>query len=175
MREGWQEMAALCGKMMDAEEGRMVGFLLSVVSNVCRMEPTLVIRLCCGLGDDCLAVGMDKIEMEAREVYSLADEYDVMKSELDDKRQEVEDLEEDVKELKKKVEWLEGQVRLQKRVREEDKKNSGTKREGFMGPQGRDVACQATTVGLIRVFVRWLLLLTGSLGMWQSRRMFPYW
>ena len=27
MREGWQEMAALCGKMTDAEEGHMVGFL----------------------------------------------------------------------------------------------------------------------------------------------------
>ena len=40
MRAGWQEMAALCEKMIDAEEGRMVGFLLSVVSNVCRMEPT---------------------------------------------------------------------------------------------------------------------------------------
>ena len=40
MREGWQEMAELCGKITDAEEGRIVGFLLSVVSNVCRMEPT---------------------------------------------------------------------------------------------------------------------------------------
>ena len=40
MKEGWQEMATLCGKMTDAEEGRMVGFLLSVVSNVCTMEPT---------------------------------------------------------------------------------------------------------------------------------------
>ena len=27
MREGWQEMAAFCGKMTDAEEGRMVGVL----------------------------------------------------------------------------------------------------------------------------------------------------
>ena len=44
------------------------------------------------------------------------------------------DLEEGVKELRKKVEWLEGQVRFQKRVREEDRKNFGTKREGFMGP-----------------------------------------
>ena len=33
-------MATLCGKMTDAEEGCIVGFLLSVVSNVCRMEPT---------------------------------------------------------------------------------------------------------------------------------------
>ena len=40
MREGWQEMAALCGKMTDTEKGCMVGFLLSVVSNVCSMEPT---------------------------------------------------------------------------------------------------------------------------------------
>ena len=92
MREGWQEMAALCGKLTDAEEGRMVGFLLSVVSNVCRMEPTEVVRLCCGLGDDCVAVGLDKIEMEAREVCSFADSHDIMKSELDDKRQEVGDL-----------------------------------------------------------------------------------
>ena len=43
MREGRQEMAALCGKMTDAEEGHMVGFLLSVVSNVCRMELTQVV------------------------------------------------------------------------------------------------------------------------------------
>ena len=148
MREGWQEMAVLCGEMTDAEEGCMVVFLLSMVSNVCRMEPTKVVRLCCGLGDDCIVVGMDKIEMEAREVCSLADDYDIMKTELDDKRQEVEDLEEEVKELKKKVKWLEGQVRFQKRMREEDKKNSGTKREGFTGPQWRDVACQATPVGV---------------------------
>ena len=59
-------MAALCGKMNDAEERRMVGFLLSVMSNVCRMEPNEVVRLCCRLGDDCAAVGMDKIEMEAK-------------------------------------------------------------------------------------------------------------
>ena len=78
--------------MTDAEEGRMVGFLLSVVSNVCRMELTKVVRLCCGLGDDCVAVGMDKIEMQAREVCSLADDYEIMKSELNDKRQEVGDL-----------------------------------------------------------------------------------
>ena len=77
---------------------------------------------------------------------SFADEYDIAKSELDDQRQEVGDLEEDVKELRKKVEWLKGQVRFQKRVREEDRKNSGMKREGFMGPQWRDVAGQATTV-----------------------------
>ena len=89
----------------------MVGFLLSVVSNVCRMEPTQVVRLCCGLGDDCVAVGMDKIEMEAREVCSRADDYDIMKSELDNKRQEVEDLEEDMKELKKTVGKLEGEVK----------------------------------------------------------------
>ena len=40
MREGWQEMAAWYGNVTDAEEGRMVGFLLSVVSKICRMEPT---------------------------------------------------------------------------------------------------------------------------------------
>ena len=82
----------------------------------------------CELGYDCVAVGMDKIEMEAREVCSLADNYDIMKSELDDKRQEVEDLEEDVKELKETVMKLEGEVMFQKRMREEDRKNSGTKR-----------------------------------------------
>ena len=43
-------------------------------------------------GGDCVAVRMDKIEMETREECSLADDYDIMKSELDDKRQEVEDL-----------------------------------------------------------------------------------
>ena len=134
MTEGWQEMAALCGKMTDAEEGRIVGFLLSVVSNACRMEPTQVVRLCCGLGDDCVALGMDKIEMEAREVCSFADSHAIMKSELDNKRQEVGDLEEDVKELKKTVTKLEGEVRFQRRMREEDRKKSGTKREGFMGP-----------------------------------------
>ena len=149
MREGWQEMAALCGKMTDAEEGRMVGFLLSVVSNVCRMEPTEVVRLCCGLGDECVAVGMDKIEMEVREVCSFADSHDIMKSELDDKRQEVGDLEEDVKELKKTIVELEGEVGRQKRLREEDRKNSGTKRgEGLFEPCWRDVACQATPVGV---------------------------
>ena len=79
-------MAALCGKMTDAEGGCMVGFRLSVVSNVCRMEPTQVVRLCCRLGDDCVAVGMDKVKMEAKEVCSFADNHDVMKSELDDKR-----------------------------------------------------------------------------------------
>ena len=57
MREGWQGMAALCGKMTDAEEGRVVGFPLSVVSNVCRMEPIQVVRLCCGLGIIVLLLG----------------------------------------------------------------------------------------------------------------------
>ena len=61
MREGWQEMATLCGKMTDAEEGRMVGFLLSVVSDVCRMEPAQVVRLCCGLGDDCVRLGWTRL------------------------------------------------------------------------------------------------------------------
>ena len=148
MREGWKEMAVLCGKMTDAEEGRMVGFLPSVVSNVYRMEPTKVVQLCCGLGDDCVAMGMDKVEMEARAVCSLADDYDIMKSELDDKRQEVGDLEEDVNELKKTVAKLEGEVRFQKRMSEEDRKNTGTKREGLIGPYWRDVACQATSVGV---------------------------
>ena len=148
MRGGWQEMAALFGKMSDAEEGRMVGFLLSVVSNVCQMKPTQIVRLCCGLGDNCVEVGMDKIEMEAREVCSLADDYDIMKSELDDKRQKVGDLEEDMKELKKTVTKLKGEARFQKRMREEDRKNSGTKREGFMGPYRRDIACQATPTGV---------------------------
>ena len=100
MREGWQEMAAFCGKLTDAEERRTVGFLLSVVSNICRIEPTQVIQLCCRLWDDCAAVGIDKIEMEGREVCSLADDCKIMKSELDDERQEVGDLEEDVTELR---------------------------------------------------------------------------
>ena len=146
MREGWQKMAALCGKMNDAEEGCMVGFLLLVVSNVCRIEPTQVVRLCCGLGDDCVAVGMDTIEMEAREVCSFADDYDIMKSELDDKRQEVADLEKDVKELKKTVVKLEGEVGRQKKLREKDRKNSGTKRGGSFGPCWQEVGWQATAV-----------------------------
>ena len=160
MREGWQEMATLYGKMTDAEEGRMVGFLLSVVLNVCRMQPTQVVRLCCGLGDNCVAVGMDKIEIEARELYSLADDYEIMKSELDDKRQEMGDLQEDMKELKKtigklekeayelkvKFGFLEGEVKFLKRMQVEDRKNSGTKREGLTGPRWRHVACQANTV-----------------------------
>ena len=45
-------MAMLCGKMTDAEEGRMVGFLLLVVSNICTMEQTLVVCLCWKLRDD---------------------------------------------------------------------------------------------------------------------------
>ena len=53
-----------------------------------------------------------------------------------------------MKELKKKVEWLEGQKRFYIRMREEDRRNSGTKREGFMGPQWRDVACQAAPFGV---------------------------
>ena len=57
-------------------------------------------------------------------------------------------MEEDVKELRKKVEWLEGQKRYYVRLREEDRKNSGTKREGFREPQWRDSACQATPVGV---------------------------
>ena len=76
--------------------------------------------MCCRLGDDCIVVGMDKIEMEATEVCSFADSHDIRKSELDDKRQEVEDLEEDAKELRKKVEWLPSQVRFQTRMMEED-------------------------------------------------------
>ena len=143
-------MVALCGKMTDAEKGCMVGFLLLVVSNVCRIQPTQVVRLCCGLGDHCVAVGMDMIDMEVREGCSFANSHDIMKSELDDKRQEVGDLEEDVKELKKSTAKLEGEVRFQKRMREEDRKNSGTQREGFMRPYWRDVACQATTVGVNR-------------------------
>ena len=69
-------------------------------------------------GDHCVKVGMDKIEMETREVCLFADSHDIMKSELDDKWQEVGDLEEDVKELRRKVEWLEGQKRYYMRLRE---------------------------------------------------------
>ena len=134
MREGWQEIGALCGKMTDPEEGHMVGSLLSVLSNVCRMEPTQVVHLCCGLGDDCVVVVIDKIEMEPREVCSLPDDYKIMKEELNNKRQDVEDLEEDVKELKTTVAKLEEEVRFQNKIREEDKKNSGTKRVDFWGP-----------------------------------------
>ena len=68
MREEWQEMAALGREMTEAEEGCMGGFLLSVVANLCRMEPAQVVWLCCALWDDCVAVGMDRIETKAREV-----------------------------------------------------------------------------------------------------------
>ena len=51
-----------------------------------------------------MAVGIDKIEQEAMDVCSFADEYDIAKSERDDKRQKVGDLEKDVKDLRKKVE-----------------------------------------------------------------------
>ena len=105
---------------------------------------------------------MDKFETEAREVCSLSDDYEIMRRELDDKRQEVGDLEEDVKELNKtigklekeahelkvKFGFLEGEVKFQQRKREEDRKNSGTKREGLTGPRWRDVACHATPVGV---------------------------
>ena len=133
MREGLQEMVALCGEITDAEEGGMVGFLLPVVSNFCRMEPTQVVHSCCGLGDDCVAVGKHTIEMEAREVCSLPDDYEIMKSELDNKRQEVGDLEEDVQELKQTIGRLEGDLRFEKRLREEGQKNSGTKRVRLYG------------------------------------------
>ena len=86
----------------------MVGFLLLVVSNVCRMELTQVVWLSCGLGEDCVVVGMDKIEGEAMDVCSLSDEYNNVKRELDIKRQEVGDLEKEVKALKKTVARLEG-------------------------------------------------------------------
>ena len=170
MREGWQEMAALCGKMTDDEEGCTVGFLLSMVSNICRMEPTQVVRLCCGLGDDSVAVGMVKIEMEVREVCSLADDDDIMKSELDDKRQEVGDLEEDVKELKKTIAKLEGEVMFQMRMREEDRKNSGTKREGFMGRGMRlvEVLCllQGAQGLSLKVLGRWLCMVSQHACLW---------
>ena len=51
-----------------------------------------------------------------------------------------------MKELRKKVESLVGQKRFYVRMREEDRKNCSTKREGIMGPQWRDVACHATPV-----------------------------
>ena len=99
--------------------------------------------------DDCIAIGMDKIKMEAREVCLLTDDYEIMKSELDDKRQEVGDLEEDVKKLKKTIAKSEGEVRVQKSLREDDRKNHGTKREHPMfGPCWRDAAYQAAPVGV---------------------------
>ena len=44
MREACQKMAQLYAMINDAEERSMVRFLLSVVSNVCRMEPTPIVR-----------------------------------------------------------------------------------------------------------------------------------
>ena len=63
IREGWQEIEALCSKIADAEEGRMCGFILSSVSNVCRAKPTQVVRLCCGIQEDYVAVVIHKIDM----------------------------------------------------------------------------------------------------------------
>ena len=173
IREGWQEMVALCEKITDAEEGRMVGFLLLVVSNVCRMESTQAVHLCCGLGDDCVVVGMDKIGMGAREVCSLADDYEIMTSELDDKWQEVGDLEQDVKELGKTITKLKGEVRFQRMMREEYKKNSGTKSGGFGGPVGKMQPVRRFLSGSIRVRVWLFMLWTGRLRMWQSKQLFP--
>ena len=45
-----------------------------------------------------------------------------------------------MKELNKTIAKLEGEVRFQKKMTEEDKKYSGTKREDFWGPRWRDVA-----------------------------------
>ena len=56
-------------------------------------------------------------------------------------------LEEQVKRLKKTIAKLEGEVRFQKKMRAEDKKNSDTKRVDFWGPRWQDAACQATSVG----------------------------
>ena len=53
-----------------------------------------------------------------------------------------------MKELKKTIDKLEGEVRFQKRMRVENRKNSDTKREGFMGPHWWHVAYQATPVGV---------------------------
>ena len=63
MMEGWQELAASFGKMTDDKEGCMVVFLLSMVSNNYRMEPTQVVWLGYGLSNDCVAVRLDKIEI----------------------------------------------------------------------------------------------------------------
>ena len=58
------------------------------------------------------------------------------------------ELEKEAHELKVKYGFLEGEVKFQKRMREEERKNSGTKREGLTRPHWRDVACQATPVGV---------------------------
>ena len=96
-------MADWCGKITNSEDGCMVGFLLSVMFNICSLEPTQMIQVCCWLGEDCVAAGMDNFDREAIDICSFADEYYIAKNELDDKRQEVEHLEEEVKELKKTV------------------------------------------------------------------------
>ena len=56
-------------------------------------------------------------------------------------------MEEQVKGWKKTVAKLEGEVRFQKKMRAEDKKNSDTKRVDCWGPRWQDAACQATSVG----------------------------
>ena len=43
-------MVEVCDKITDIELGYTIGFLLLVVSNVCRMEPTQVVWLCSGQG-----------------------------------------------------------------------------------------------------------------------------
>ena len=76
------------------------------------------------------------------------------------------ELEKEAHELKVKYGFLEGEVKFQKRMREEDRKNSGTKREGLTRPHWRDVPCQVLLSESIRVLAWWLLMWTGNLGMW---------
>ena len=57
-------------------------------------------------------------------------------------------LEKETHELTVKVGYLEGEVKFQKRMWEEHRKNSDTKRERLTGHHWRDVACQATPVGV---------------------------
>ena len=91
---------------------------------------------------------MDEIEIEARELCSLADNYNIMKSELHDKRQEVGDLEEDMTKLKKTIAKVEKELRFQKTRVETARENTGTKRKEIFGPCWQDIACQATPVGV---------------------------
>lgn len=106
----------------------MVGFLLLVVSNMCRIEPTQIVCLCCGLGKNIVTIGMDTIEQEAMHVHSLADNYNIVKIELVDKWHDGWNLEGEVGELKGTVGKLEEEVRVERGLKEMDKKCSGIRR-----------------------------------------------
>ena len=77
----------------------------------------------------------------------MAYDYDIMKSELNNKQQEMGDLEGEVEELNKTIVKLQGRVKFQKRIMEQTKRNSSSRRENWMvHPIWLDLASQATPI-----------------------------